>query len=294
MNAKYAFIHREEGNYPIRSMCRWAKVSRSGYYEWCDREPSATQVWREQLGLVIQAVFDDSDGTYGYRRVHAALLWLHRPCDEQTVRAIMAERGLVACQPRPKGPRTTIPADSSGLPDLFKRDFTATEPGRKLCGDITYIPTWQGWVYLATVLDCYTKKVVGYAMADHMRTELVTDALHMAINNGHVRPGTTIFHSDRGTQYMSNEFTAFTRDAGIIRSVGRTGICYDNAWAESFNATLKVERVHRTAYPTRRHAIRDIARYIEMRYNQKRLHSALGYRTPNEAERDWYETNKAA
>lgn len=200
MNAKYAFIQREEGNYPIRSMCRWAKVSRSGYYEWCDREPSATQVWREQLGLVIQAVFDDSDGTYGYRRVHAALLRLRRPCDDQTVRAIMAERGLVACQPRPKGPRTTIPADSSGLPDLFKRDFTATEPGRKLCGDITYIPTWQGWVYLATVLDCCTKKVVGYAMADHMRTQLVTDALHMAITNGHIRPGITIFHSDRGTQ----------------------------------------------------------------------------------------------
>lgn len=294
MNAKYAFIRREEGNYPIRSMCRWAKVSRSGYYEWLDREPSATQVWREALGLVIEKIFADSDGTYGYRRVHAELLRLHRPCDPHTVRAIMAERGLVACQPRPRGPRTTIPADSKGLPDLVRRDFTAAEPGCKLCGDITYVPTWQGWVYLATVLDCCTKKVVGYAMADHMRTELVTDALEMAIRNGHIRPGVTIFHSDRGTQYMSSEFAAFTAQAQIIRSVGRTGICYDNAWAESFNATLKVERVHRTVYPTRRHAMNDIARYIELRYNQKRLHSALGYRTPNEAEQDWYETNQAA
>ena len=206
----------------------------------------------------------------------------------------MAERGLVACQPRRSGPRTTIPADAKDLPDLVNRDFTADEPGLKLVGDITYIPTWQGWVYLATVLDCCTKKVVGYAMAEHMRTELVTDALAMAISNGHIRHGETIFHSDRGTQYMSAEFAEFTRAAGIVRSVGRTGICYDNAWAESFNATLKVERVHRTVYPTRRHAIRDIARYSELRYNQKRLHSALQYRTPNEAEQDWYETNKAA
>ena len=177
---------------------------------------------------------------------------------------------------------------------MVNRDFTADEPGLKLVGDITYIPTWQGWVYLATVLDCCTKKVVGYAMAEHMRTELVVDALKMAIINGHTRHGETIFHSDRGTQYMSAEFAEFTRDAGIVRSVGRTGICYDNAWAESFNATLKVERVHRTVYPTRRHAIGDIARYIELRYNQRRLHSALQYRTPNEAEQDWYETNKAA
>ena len=215
MNAKYAFIRREEGNYPIRSMCRWAKVSRSGYYEWLDREPSATQVWREALGLVIEKIFADSDGTYGYRRVHAELLRLHRPCDPHTVRAIMAERGLVACQPRPRGPRTTIPADSKGLPDLVRRDFTAAEPGCKLCGDITYVPTWQGWVYLATVLDCCTKKVVGYAMADHMRTELVTDALKMAIRNGHIRPGVTIFHSDRGTQGEFNRSSQHLECGGV-------------------------------------------------------------------------------
>jgi len=130
-------------------------------------------------------------------------------------------------------------------------------------------------------------------MAEHMRTELVTDALAMASRNGHVRPGLTIFHSDRGTQYTSQAFAEYTDAAGITRSVGRTGICYDNAWAESFNATLKVERVHRTAYPTRSRAIHDIARYIELRYNQKRLHSALGYRTPNEAESAWYESQTA-
>ena len=135
---------------------------------------------------------------------------------------------------------------------------------------------------------------VWFGAADHMRTSLVTDALAMALRNGHTQHGETIFHSDRGTQYMSTEFAAFTQKAGMVRSVGRTGICYDNAWAESFNATLKVERVHRTAYPTRRHAIRDITRYIELRYNQKRLHSALGYRTPNEVEREWLDNRRAA
>jgi putative transposase len=294
VSAKYAFIRSEEGAYAVRMMCTWARVSRAGYYQWRQRPPSPTARWRAELGEIIEYLFADSDATYGYRRIHAALTRAGRYCDPQTVRAIMAERGLVGCQPRRKGPVTTISSDAGDLPDLLERDFTADTPGCKLVGDITYIPTWQGWVYLATVLDCYSKKVVGYAMADHMRTELVTDALAMAARNGHIRPGVTIFHSDRGTQYTSDAFARFTAAAGVTRSVGRTGICYDNAWAESFNATLKVERVHRTVYPTREHAIRDITRYIEMRYNHKRLHSALGYRTPNEAERAWYDAHAAA
>lgn len=293
MNAKYAFINSEEGDYPVRSMCRWAKVSRSGYYEWRERVPSATEQWRTELGDVIEAIFADSDGTYGHRRIHAVLVQTGRPCDPHTVRRLMRERCLRPCQPRPKGPRTTIPADSAGLPDLMQRDFTATEPGIKLVGDITYIRTWEGWVYLATVLDCFSKKAVGYAMADHMRTELVTDALEMAVRNGCIREGAT-FHSDRGTQYMSAEFAKYCKDNSISRSVGRTGICYDNAWAESFNGTLKVERVNRTVYPTRQHAIKDVARYIELRYNQKRLHSALGYLTPNHVEAAWYQTQQTA
>ena len=294
MSDKYTFIRGEEGNYSVRNMCHWAGVSRAGYYEWRDRPASAWAVWRRQLGDLIEVVFADSDGTYGYRRIHAALRRLGRWCDPQTVRSIMAERGLVACQPRRKGPVTTVSSDAGDLPDLVQRDFTASEPGAKLVGDITYVATWQGWVYLATVLDCYSKKVVGWAMADHMRTSLVTDALGMAIKNGRVRGGVTIFHSDRGSQYTSQEFADFTAEAGITRSVGRTGICYDNAWAESFNATLKVERVHRTVYPTRQHAMKDVARYIELRYNQKRLHSALDYRTPNEVEQAWYDNQTAA
>lgn len=294
MSAKYAFIRSEEGNFSVRKMCVWAGVSRSGYYEWRDRPASSSAQRRAELAAVIEHVFTESDGTYGYRRVHAELARMGRPCDPETVRSIMRELGLVAATPRRKV-RTTVPAsDAADLPDLVRRDFTAAEPGRKLVGDITYLSTWAGWVFLATVLDCFSKKVVGYAMADHMRTSLVTDALAMAVRNGNVRPGTTLFHSDRGAQYTSEEFKQFTDKHGITRSVGRTGICYDNAWAESFNATLKVERVNRTVYPTREHAYRDVARYIELRYNQKRLHSSLGYRTPNEVERAWYEPETVA
>ena len=293
MRLKYGFINGEEGNYPIGSMCRWAGVSRSGYYEWKDRPPSATQVWRDRLAVMVQAIFDDSDSTYGHRRIHAVLARSGYPCDPRTVASIMKQLGLVACQPRAKGPRTTVPAATKGLPDLVKRDFTADAPATKLVGDITYIRTWQGWVYLATVLDCYSKKAVGWAMADHMRTELITAAMDMAIRNGAIHHG-TIFHSDRGTQYMSDEFAKYCEKAGIKRSVGRTGICYDSAWAESFNGTLKNERVNRTVYATRNQAMKDVARYIELRYNQKRIHSAIGYLTPNEMEASWYENQKAA
>lgn len=284
MSVKYAFIDTEEGGtFSVRQMCRWAAVSRAGYYEWKDTTPTATATWRELMMVVVLDVFEASDGTYGHRRVAAEAARRGYPLDPQTARKLMAEQGLVAACSRKRGPRTTVPA-AGDVPDLLTRDFTATEVGVKLVGDITYIPTWEGWVYLATVLDCATKKVVGYALADHMRTELITDALKMAARNLDIQTGVTIFHSDRGSQYMSQEFADYCRTLGVRRSVGRTGICYDNAWAESFNATLKVERVYRTAYPTRRHARNDIARWIELRYNQKRLHSSLGYKTPNEVE----------
>ncbi len=294
MSVKFAFIAGEEGNYPIYRMCRWARVSRSGFYEWRDRAPSATAARRSELAALVQFAFEHSDGTSGYRRIHAQLRRWGHFFDDETIRSMMRELGLVACQPRPFRPVTTIAGDASALPDLVRRDFTATAPGCKLVGDITYIPTWEGWLYLATVLDCFSKKVVGYAMAGHMRTSLVSEALQMAANNVGFTAGETIFHSDRGCQYMSAEFAVVSAGLGVRRSVGRTGVCYDNAWAESFNGTLKNERVHRTSYPTREHARIDITRYIELRYNQIRLHSALGYMTPNEVELAWFEKHEAA
>ena len=150
-----------------------------------------------------------------------------------------------------------------------------------MVGDITYIDTWEGWLYLATVIDCATRKVVGWAMDDNYKTPLIAAAIEMAARNVDLPEG-AIFHSDRGSNYTSAEFAAALEGLGIRQSVGRTGICFDNALAESFNAAVKVERVHRTAYPTRKKAKEDIARYIELRYNRVRLHSALGYRTPQE------------
>ncbi|HEX5908314.1 MAG TPA: IS3 family transposase [Propionibacteriaceae bacterium] len=293
MSVKYEFIDAQKADYPISKMCPWAQVSRSGYYEWCDRPASATTRRRARLARLIEAIFEDSDGTYGYRRIHAQLARQGEQASPELVREIMRERDLVACQPRPWRPTTTLPGDAGAIPDLVDRDFTAEAPGQKLVGDITYVATWAGWLYLATVVDCCTKACIGYAMADHMRAELVTDALEMAGRN-YTLADDAIFHSDRGTQYMSSTFGEAAERLGVRRSVGRTGVCFDNALAESFNAALKVERVNRTAYPTREHARADIARYIEFRYNSKRLHSALGYRTPQEAYDEYLNGQTAA
>jgi transposase InsO family protein len=292
VSAKFAFIDAEKDNYPIRKMCAWAGVSKSGFYEWQSRPASASAQRREDLKLLIRAVFDDSDGTYGYRRVHAELARGGQACSPDLVRQLMRELDLQPCQPRPRRPTTTV-AGGQPAPDLVGRDFTAEAPGVKLVGDITYIPTWQGWLYLATVIDCHTKACIGYAMADHLRTELVIDALQMAARNYSLADG-AIFHSDRGTQYTSEAFAAVAAGLGIRRSVGRTGSCFDNALAESFNAAVKVERVNRTVYPTREHARADVTRYIEFRYNRRRLHSALGYRTPQEVHHEFLNGQLAA
>ena len=293
MSSKYEFIDAQKANYPVTRMCEWMDVSTSGFYEWRGRPDSAAAKRQEELKTLIEYVFADSDGTYGYRRVQAELARMGVQAGEELVRRLMRQLGLVPCQPRPWRPVTTIAGDAEAIPDLVGRDFTADAPGTKLVGDITYIRTWEGWLYLATVTGCHTKACIGYAMADHMRTSLVTAALDMAAANYPLAEG-AIFHSDRGTQYMSEAFAEHATELGLRRSVGRTGVCYGNAQAETFNAAVKVERVNRTAYPTREHARRDCTRYIEFRYNTKRLHSALGYRTPHEAYTDYINAHNAA
>jgi putative transposase len=264
----------------VSQMCEWLGVSKSGYYEWRSNPGSATAKRREEIKLYIKKAFDDSDGTYGYRRVHAQLARWSVQCGDELVRALMRELGLVPCQVRRRR-SLTVQAPAGPIPDLVRRDFTAEKPGQKMVGDITYVFTWEGWLYLATVIDCATRMVVGWAMDDNYKTPLITSAIRMAARNVQLPEG-AVFHSDRGSNYTSEEFAGVLRELGIRQSVGRTGICYDNSLAESFNGTLKIERVYRTAYPTRRKAREDIARYIELRYNRKRLHSTLGYRTPQE------------
>jgi transposase InsO family protein len=293
------FINCEERDpgptHSVRDMCTWLGVNRSSYYGWKTRGESATAARRKQITTMIVQIFTASDSTYGYRRIAAELARRHRPADAGVVRSIMREQGLVAATPKRKHPITTIAADAGAIPDLIKREFSAEAPGQRLCGDITYIRTSEGWVYLATVLDFFSKKVVGYAMADNMRTELVITALEMAVRNLPRHGGNPIvYHSDHGVQYTSQAFADACGKLGVQRPVGRTGVCWDNAWAESFNATLKKERCHRAHYLTREEAVRDVTGYIELWYNQRRIHSALGYHTPNEAEHEWCQNRRAA
>jgi transposase InsO family protein len=299
--ARYEFIDGEKActtdsgrpRYTIVKMCEWMEVSTSGFYEWLTRPRSATATRRDYLKLLIEKAFTESDGTYGYRRLHAQLARWNEHCTPEVVRGLMRALGLVACQPRPWRHSLTEAGPSGPIPDLVARDFTADAPGAKMIGDITYIPTWEGWLYLATVIDCHTKAVVGWAMDDNYKTPVISAAIDMAVRNNVIQPR-AIFHSDRGSNYTSAEFAATLAGHDIRQSVGRTGICYDNAMAESFFAALKNERVHRTQYPTRKHARKDLARYIEFRYNTKRLHSALGYRTPQEVHDEYLAGNSAA
>jgi transposase InsO family protein len=277
----------------LTQMLSWLEVSKSGFYEWRDRAPSATEKRRERLKVKIAELFEKFEGTYGYRRIHAELVAAGEQVGDELVRKLMRELGLVPIQPRPYRVTTIRGEHEPDVPDLVARDFTAERPGVKLVGDITYIPTWQGWLYLVTVIDCFNKEVIGYAMAGHMRTELVTDALKMAAHN-HDLESDCIMHSDRGTQYTSAEYQATLAELGLRHSLGRTGVCWDNALAESFFASLKNERVHHMVYPTRKKAAEDIARWIELHYNRRRLHSALGYRTPHEVRNEYLNRQLAA
>lgn len=303
MSEKFEFIDAEyaadistnDNDAPsIAKMCTWLEVSRSGFYDWRTRPLSATAERREELKAYITRSFDDSDGTYGYRRVHADLVDWGVVSGPELVRALMRELGLQPCQPRPWRHCLTEADHASGpIGDLVNRDFTADMPGRKLVGDITYIPTWEGWLYLATVIDCHTKAVIGWAMDDHYKTPLIEAAICMAARN-HQLAENAVFHSDRGSNYTSATFAKTLERLKIRQSVGRTGICFDNALAESFFAALKNERVHRTEYPTREHARTDIARYIEFRYNTKRRHSGLDYRTPQQVHDEYLNRQLAA
>jgi transposase InsO family protein len=291
VSSKYEFIDGEKVHYPVVLMCRWAQVSRSGFYEWSQRPTSATAGRRFWLAVQVHKAFTASNGTYGYRRVHVALGRRGIEIGPELVRRLMADLDLVSCQPRPWR-ITTIAGADPGPVDLLGRDFTATVPGVRFVGDITYVATWEGWVYLATVIDLCTREVVGWAIADHLRTSLVCDALSMA---GRHRPIVTgaVFHSDRGCQYTSAELAAHLESLGMVGSMGRTGVCWDNALAESFFASLKKELVHRTVFSTRKKARDAIADYIEVFHNRQRLHSGIGYRTPAEVF-EAHQTSEAA
>jgi len=264
-------------------MCAQLKVSRSGYYAWRHRLPSDRAVTDKEFTALISGIHRELSGNPGVRRVHAELLAQGYRIGRARVWRLMRLAGLQGRHPRPWKKTTVHGTQPAAAPDLIGRDFTAPAPNMKWCGDITYIKAWTGWVYLATVIDLHSRKVVGWAIADHMRTELVTDALAMALAAR--RPtGPVIFHSDRGTQYTSKEFDTYCRSAGVTRSLGRTGICYDNAVSESFFASIKKELIHTKPWPTLRAVKSAVFQWIEIYYNRRRRHSTLKYLTPEEFE----------
>ena len=203
MSEMYEFIDAEyatcENALAVTQMCAWLEVSKSGFYDWKSRPESETAERRRKLALIIRRIFDDSDSTYGYRRIAEQLARQGTVACPELVRKLMRALGLVACQPRPWRPSTTKQGQAGPIPDLVNRDFSAEAPGAKMVGDITYIPTWQGWAFLATVIDCATRKVIGWAVDDNYRTPLITSAIQMAARNLDL-PADAIFHSDRGSK----------------------------------------------------------------------------------------------
>jgi transposase InsO family protein len=280
----YPFIEAEKaGRRNVARACALLKVSRAAFYAYL-AGPSQRDQDDAQLAAEIAAVHKQSKGRYGAPRVHAELARRGRRHSRKRVARLMRHAGLRGKTPR-RWRKTTIPDPAAAVrADRIRRDFTADASAinSRWCGDITYVGTWEGWLYLATVIDIASRRVVGYALADHLRTELVADALSNAVAARNPAAG-VIFHSDRGCQYTSAAFASLADHCDVTLSLGRTGQCWDNALAESFFASLKGELIDLQAWPAKAMARRAIVDYIAW-YNGSRLHSTLGYKTPAEYE----------
>ena len=263
-------------------MCRVLEVSSSGYYAWRQWQPSVRAQADQKLRQQIREIHERSKGTYGAPRIHAELADTGVHVGRKRVARLMQAEDLRGVSRR-KAPRTTQrKPDARPAPDLVQRDFTASRPNELWVADITFIRTWAGFLYLAVVVDAWSRRVVGWAMATHLRTELVLEALQMAIQQR--RPEGVIHHSDQGSQYTSLTFGRRCREAGIRPSMGSVGDCYDNALCESFFATLECELLDRTIFHTQAEARLSVFEFIEGWYNPHRRHSALGYLSPNRYE----------
>jgi transposase InsO family protein len=281
---RFRFIEDRRADYPVTIMCGVLGVSPAGYYAWRARPESRRSAANRELVDDIKRVHRDTNGRYGSPRVHAELRAQGRGASRGRIERLMRRHGIRAIMARPRWVRTTDSRhDFPIAPNLLERNFIAAAPNQIWLADITYVETDQGWLYLATLMDLYSRKIVGWAMADHLRAELPMAALAMAIATQ--RPGAgLIHHSDRGVQYASAEYRKMMQSAGFRASMSRKADCYDNAPMESFFHTLKTELVHHQHYETREEARRDIFAYIEGFYNRKRRHSAIGYLSPIEME----------
>lgn len=264
-------------------MCRVLHVSSSGYYAWCKRQPSARAQADQTLSKRIQEIHEKSKGTYGAPRIHVELADVDKlHVGRKRVARLMRAAGLQGVSRR-KAPHTTQRQPGAPpAPDLVQRDFIAEVPNRLWVADITYIATWTGWLYLAVVVDAWSRKVVGWAMSTHLQTTLVMDALRMAIQQRH--PDDVIHHSDQGSQYTSLAFGQRCREAGVRPSMGSVGDCFDNALCESFFATLECELLDRSTFHNQPEARQAVFAFIEGWYNPHRRHSAIDYLSPNRYE----------
>lgn len=273
-------IHQTTGH-GVRAICATLGVPRSSYYH--AATPSPTRLADRDLGDRIEQIFKSHRRRYGYRRIHAELRDMGLTCAPARVRRLMAERGLHALQPKTYVPRTSDGRADKPSPNLLLERPHPAEPDRVWAGDITYIPTSTGWIYLAVVIDLYSRRVVGWALAGHLRTELVGEALRRALASRPVRPG-LIFHSDRGSQYGSGAYRRMLAGAGILQSMSARANPYHNAWTESFMGTLKNEMLQGGAFADDTDARIEIFDFIESYYNHRRKHSSLGYQTPAQFE----------
>ena len=292
----FRFVDAQKATHPVRRMCRVLGVSPSGYHAWRRRPPSARACEDQRLTELISAIHARSRGTYGVPRVHAEL-WLDHELHvgRKRVARLMRQAGLEGVHRR-RGTKTTRRGrdDAAPAPDLVQRDFRPAGPDRLWVADITYLPTWSGFEYLAVVIDAWSRRVVGWSMAGPLRTELIINALEMALWR---RPGVgrgLVFHSDRGTQYTSLAFGRRCREAGIAASMGSVGDAYDNAVAESFFASLETELIDRSSWRTRADARLAVFDYIEAFYNPHRRHSFTGQLSPAEFERRYRSPSPAA
>jgi putative transposase len=283
----YEFVEREKATHPVTRLCRVLGVSASGYWAWRTRGPSARAQADAQVSARIRAIHDTSRGTYGVPRIQATLAAEGVRCGRKRVARLMRLAGLAGCHRRRPFHTTARDPQATPAPDLAQRQFVATAPNQLWIADITAIPTiYEGFLYLAVILDVFSRRVVGWAMAAHLRAELVVSALEMAVWNRQPSEG-VIHHSDHGCQYTSLLFGEHCQAVGIRCSMGSVGDCYDNAMAESFFATLACELLARQPFPIQLAARTAIFEYLEVFYNRQRRHSALGYLSPDAFERRW-------
>jgi transposase InsO family protein len=292
--SRYRFVEAESRRYSVAQLCRIAQVSRTAYYEWQERQPSQRELDDAALTATIRAIHAASSGQYGSPRVLAELQAQGHDVGRKRVARLMKAAGLRGRRP-PRWVRTTTPEPTPpAIPDLVHGQFEAPAPDVLWVGDITYIRTWEGWLYLATVIDVFSRRVIGFSLADHMRASLVCDALKTAVATRGGNVDGVIFHSDRGSQYSSAEFRALCDVHGVKPSMGKTGVCWDNALAESFFATYKLELIEPRSWPTRARTRTATVHWIEAVYNRQRRHSAIDMLSPVDYESRYWNRRAAA